>query len=171
MRKVSIIISILFIISTSLTLGFGTYFLITYFRRSENKKFEAAYIYDTTFSTSVNVDLGLLEAGKTKDMSIPIVSLVNYKVDVEISIRGDENDFNYYINVSFDDQNEKKTVSEYINGNLKYTFRLAQEESRDVHVYYSLTKEDAVGDTNFSVFIKAQDVSRAIIETEKETML
>ena len=166
MKKVKLIISILFMITTSTSLGHGTYFIISYYRRSDNKKFEAAYIYDTTFSTSVNVDLGLITANEPKDLSIPVISLMDRKVKVEISLRGDENELNKYLDVTFDDQKKKGTVSDYINQDIKYSFVLDSEESRDVHIYYSLNKDDAVGDTNFAVFIKAVDYAPLNIEIE-----
>ena len=167
MKKAKLIIAILFMITTSLSLGLGTYFTISYFRRSDNKKFEAAYIYDTTFSTSVNVDLGLITADESKDLSIPVVSLMDRKVNVEISIRGDENELNKYLDVTFDDQKKKGTVNDYINQDIKYSFTLDSEESRDVHIYYSLNKDDAVGDTNFAIFIQAVDYAPLNIEIEK----
>ena len=167
MKKVKLIISILFMITTSASLGLGTYFTISYFRRSENKKFEAAYIYDTTFSTSVNVDLGLITANESKDLNIPVISLMDRKVNVEISIRGDENELNKYLDVTFDDQKKMGTVSDYINQNIKYSFTLDGEESRDVHIYYSLNKDDAIGDTNFVVFIQAVDYAPLSIEVEQ----
>lgn len=166
MKKAKIIVSILFLISTALSLGFSTYFFVTYFRRNENKQFEAAYIYNTSYETSVDVDLGLLIPGESKDMSIPVVSLMNSEVIVEMSIRGEENSFNDYVNVSFEDTKEWKPVSQYINENIKYKFTLAKEESRNVHIYYSLNKEDVKGETNIVVFIKARNVAPLEVETE-----
>ena len=160
MRKSGLIISILFTVFASAILGLSTYFVITYARREDNHRFEAAYIYDTDFTSAVNVDLEMVWPGDKADFLIPVVSTIYHGITVKISFRGDKTPIYDYLLIGFDEQENMNSLSSYIDNNIAYEFTLGCKEEKDVTMHYSLSK-DYIGvaeqDVYFSIFITAID--------------
>lgn len=160
MKKSSLIVPALFTVFASAALGLGTYFIITYARREQNHRFEAAYIYNTDFASSVNMDLEMVGPGDKADATIPVISTIYHRVTVKMSFQGEKTDIYDYLLVSFDEQENMMSLSSFIDNNITYEFTLGAKQEKNVVMYYALSKEYSgaiVKDVYFSIFIRATD--------------
>ena len=162
MNKLGIALSVLFSASVMVTVGFGAYYTTLYFNRAKNKRFEAAYIYDTTFSNSVDVNLGLITPDSPVTQTIPVVSMLNKDIQVVLSFGSNSDETFDYISVSFNGEQEKTLLDDYIRFGKKFSTQFKSKEARSIDITYTLSKEKLIPanhEIDFSIFIKAYDTN------------
>lgn len=154
-----IVLSVLFLASVTVGMGFGAYFFVLYMNRDENHRFEAAYLYDTTFSKSVDVELGAISPGESVTQSIPVVSKINKNINIVFTFATNSEETFDYIFISFDDQEESASLDEYITTGKKYVVEFKGKESKSVEITYTMLDVDIPmkHSIDFSIFIKAYD--------------
>lgn len=160
MKKIGILLSLAFSLFASIGLGLGAFFIVTYYNRSDNKRFEAAYIYDSSFNEKVNVELDPINPGESSVFSIPVVSLLNHLVVMNISFTGEKNEINKYLMISFDEQESDISLAKYIDEKTTYTVNLRPKEERGIKMKYSLSEDfdnSQEREFVFSILIHAED--------------
>lgn len=161
MNKVKIFLSILFAIAMSTAIGLGAYFTIIFVNKERNHKFESAYIYDETYSRSINAELESINAGESATFLIPLISKLDRTIIVNVSINGTQQEINKYLMISFDDQDTSSSLYSLIENKNEYSLDVKAKETKNVEMHYSL-KDDyslELGDEyNFSINIFASDV-------------
>lgn len=161
MRKLGIALSVAFLAAATIGVGAGAYYTTLYFNRDKNKRFEAAYLYDTTFSEAVDVDLGVIYPGEPLTQTILVVSLLNKDIMVVFSFGTTSEEKFDYISVTFNYETEPCTLEEYIAYGKQYSTKFKSQEARSIDITYVLKADVDLPPSHsidFSIFIKAYDI-------------
>lgn len=160
-KKVLFTIFMVFIILIGFAgVGTASYFAVLYIQREQNHRFESAYIYDTSFNKSVDVDLGVLIPDEEKEQEFMVKSLIVRDIGVSISFSGEHTNLTNYLCVKY--ENNQYLLADLIQNDTFFEFVLSKNEERMVKFTYYFN-EDYVytgkEEVNFSLNIQAYEIS------------
>ena len=159
MRKPIAVLSVFFLAAAVTSLGLGSYFTVLYLKRAENHRFEAAYVFDQSFTDVVDINLGCIAPGEEVVQYLPIQNLLKKNVRVEIDITGKETSLDDYLSVQFS-TDFVYTLKEYYEGGHTFVFGLTPYEQLDLKIIYTLADYEQIEmgvNIDFSLNIRAHD--------------